>query len=105
MTQGQPDLLSAGDCPVCSSSGVLALLVSVADGSMLFVCPLCGVAWASPPPENTVDEIVSIEESAPKGLRFPSAVESEAIREAGTPLRQVSFSDWEEDLVQYLVKR
>gem|GEM_PF-5060419 len=71
---------------------------------MLFVCPMCGVAWTSPPVENTVDEIVAIEDAAPKGLRFPSTTESEAVRQAGIPLRQVSFLDWEEDLVQYLIE-
>jgi hypothetical protein len=100
----EPVLASAGDCPVCSSAGILALLVSVADGSLLFVCPGCGCAWTSPPPPFTVDEIVGIDQAAPRGLRFPTVAEMQAFRAAGAELHEVSFSDWESDLAAHLVE-
>lgn len=105
MCRQEHNLLSAGDCPICSSSGVLVLLASVGDDSLLFVCPECGVAWTSPPAEHTVDEIVAIEDAAPKGLRFPSTAEVEAVRGGGIPLRHVSVLDWADDLAQYLAGR
>lgn len=104
MKEARQVLFSAGDCPVCSSSGILALLVSVADESAVFACPLCGVAWKTPPPPHTVDEIVAIEEAAPQGLRFPTVEEIHAVRSKGVHLLEVELVDWADDLTQYLVK-
>ena len=98
----QIDLLSAGDCPICSSSGMLALLVSQANGSALFVCPMCGVAWASPPAPHTVDAIVAIEDAAPEGLRFPSAEEVQGVTDAGVPLRREELADWRGLLAKFV---
>jgi hypothetical protein len=102
MTEVKRIIFSAGDCPICSSTGILALLVSVADQSKLFVCPTCGVAWKAPPPAHTVDAIIAIADAAPQGLRLPTGEEVQSVAGSGTFLQQVDFSDWSDDLAPHI---
>src|SRR5678815_4377075 len=68
-------LYSAGDCPVCADSGAVLCLKTAQSGRLIFFCTGCGVAWWTPPPVRTLDEINSLKNLAPEGVRFPSDLE------------------------------
>ena len=95
-------LYSAGDCQICLDSGNLALLVSVADHSMLYVCPMCMVSWRSS--SGVGDGIHDIKVAAPSGLRLPTATEVQAVIANGTPLEGLPFRTWMCDIVENLVE-
>ncbi len=63
---------------------------------------MCGVGWTAPPQPHTVDQIVSIDEAAPAGLRFPTGAELRDIRASGMALTEVDADDWLDDLAQHL---
>lgn len=68
----------------------------------LLVSPACGVAWTTPPPPYTVDEVVAIEEAAPNGLRLPNEAEIQGVLSAGVALVEVHLEDWLDDLAEHL---
>ena len=84
-------LYSIGDCPVCSDSGAMILLIDVGTKRSVFFCPLCGVAWSEPPPALQLDEISALENLAPNGVTLPTATEARA---TGLPLTEVAFDEW-----------
>lgn len=92
-------LYSAGECPVCASAGALVLLVAIADASSLYLCPMCGCAWRTPPPARRVDEIRSLDDVSPSGARLPTSAEVAAMR--GTALVELPLDEWAEDLVAF----
>jgi hypothetical protein len=60
------NVFSVGNCPVCADFGGVLLLTAVRSGKHLFLCPMCGTAWAKPPgvdvdAVDTVDDIVGDE--------------------------------------------
>ncbi len=83
---------------MCASSGVLAVLVSLSSGEVLYVCPMCGVAWQEIPTPQTVDDIIAIESAAPEGLRYPTDREIIGLRAAGVQVTEVVLDDWRGDL-------
>lgn len=59
-------VFSVGNCPVCADFGGVLMLTAVRSGKLLFLCPMCGTAWAKPPGADvdavdTVDDIVADE--------------------------------------------
>lgn len=82
---------SAGDCPVCSSSGAVLLLKARDSGKLFFLCPLCGVAWPEPPPPFTLETIFDVKAFAPAGVGLPSAEEA---LNSGFALTDVPFEEW-----------
>jgi hypothetical protein len=65
-------LYSAGDCPVCSFTGELLLVMDHVSRRIFVYCPLCGCAWDKPPPPFTLDSIDGVEVFAPLGIEFPT---------------------------------
>jgi hypothetical protein len=102
-------LLSLGDCPICMDSGAMLLLTSLGPPqSAIFYCPLCGVAWTEPPRDGRVDEIASLGDVAPSGVRLPTAAEAlqagTELAAKGTVMVEVPLNDWLhflEDLPQW----
>jgi transcription elongation factor Elf1 len=64
-----------GECPVCAGSGILICLVSHASGEVVLFCPLCETAWRRLPEPRQVDEINSLSDLAPRGVRLATAEE------------------------------
>jgi hypothetical protein len=84
-------LYSAGECPVCADSGAVLLLREADSETIVFFCPLCGVAWKEPPLDRRVDEVASLETIAPNGVTLPSEAEAWG---TGLRLTEVSVEDW-----------
>jgi hypothetical protein len=72
------ELFSAGDCPVCSDSGSLLAVSSIATGSLVLFCPLCETAWDQRPTEGRVDQVLSLQEVASKGISPAKEARSKA---------------------------
>jgi hypothetical protein len=89
-------LYSAGDCTVCSTSGIAVVLASLR-GGYVYHCPMCGIAWSEPPAAG-VDEVLTVAEIAPAGVRLPSADEIQRLRDGGVHLVEVSYEEWADDL-------
>lgn len=92
-SEGDSVFASGGDCPVCADSGAALLLIRHLDEQPVFFCPLCGCSWETPP--RAVDEIMSLEERAPGGVRLPTAREVQEFGERFQGLTEVERSDWE----------
>lgn len=84
-------LYSAGECPICIDSGALLVLKAVGAGGLILFCPVCGVAWRSPPPPNRVDEILTADLLAPEGVELPTSVD---VRELPYEVEAVSRRYW-----------
>jgi hypothetical protein len=93
-------LYSVGDCPVCSVSGAILVFISISTGQPVFYCPSCGTAWRKPPEPHRLDEINSLQEVAPEGVRLPSKEElSKFSLGSLTPL---DYQDWAGQLFSVL---
>lgn len=95
-------LHSAGDCPVCADSGALLCVESIANGSVILFCPLCGTAWDEPPIEGRVDAVHSLHEVAPSGIALPS---NDALKgfAAHSPV-EIDNDEWYDLFAGYLAK-
>lgn len=88
-------LLTAGDCPICASSGTLLVLLPSHDRSKPFLfCPLCGVACSRLPAPHTVDEVRELKEMAPRGVALPSMVELRGISYLVAPVPAREAPQW-----------
>jgi hypothetical protein len=102
-------LFSVGDCPICPGSGDVLLLSSLSPPqSIIFYCPLCGVAWKTPPRGGRVDEISALEDVAPGIVKLPTSAEvlqaGTALKATGAVLLEVPLDPWLrflEDLPQW----
>jgi hypothetical protein len=92
-------LYSAGDCPICFSSGLVAVLVDRRTSSGVFYCPMCGCAWRRVPdarqPDDPISDLASI---APDGVRLPTEAEVLALRADGLEAVDADFDFWASDL-------
>jgi len=93
---------SAGDCSVCASSGAAFLLVRREAGTPIFFCPLCECSWETPPQPYVVDEIVSIEQRAPDGVRLPTESEAKTLQKRFPSLAELETAEWERFLSDLL---
>lgn len=86
-------IFSVGDCPVCFDSGAVVLLKAHVSGRLFLFCPLCGLAWQTPPTHrvDSIDSIDSMANFAPDGATLPT---SEEARTTGFALTEVAFEDW-----------
>jgi hypothetical protein len=90
-------LYSVGDCPVCSVSGAVLVLISISNEEPVFYCPTCENSWAKQPEPNRLDEVNSLQELAPEGVRLPS---KEELGEFSLgPLTVIDYHDWASQLV------
>ena len=74
-------LFSLGDCPLCGDTGDVTALRSKLDGSLVFFCTLCCLAWRNPPgpnPEDYDGEDLMLSDVAPLGVEFPPLAEIQA---------------------------
>ena len=97
-------LYSTGDCPVCADSGAVLIFCSKASSELVFYCPLCGVAWSSPPIDRRLDEIHSLEQVAPSGISLPSEDDLVDLKRTRT-VNEVEYREWQEDLEPYLAAK
>jgi hypothetical protein len=93
-------LFGAGACPVCSDSGVLVCVKSIATGRLVLFCPLCETAWNDRPVDRRVDSILSLAEVAPDGIVVPA--ETELIGSPLGPFVEIEGSEWAEMLSPHL---
>ena len=88
-------LLSGGDCPLCSSLGPVLIVRSAKSGELLFMCPMCGLAWTKQPssiPGEVDDQAILLGDLAPDGVEFPSLGEVESLSIPN--LKPVEYSFW-----------
>lgn len=93
-------LYSVGDCPVCSVSGAILVLISVSTGAPVFYCPACETAWERQPEPHRLDEVHSLQELVPAGVRLPS--KEEIARLLPGRVTAVDYEDWAGQLVGLL---
>ena len=94
MNEEIKEVYKVGECPACIEP-VLLLKVK-GDERLVSFCPLCEAAWRSPPPENQLDEVLSIDEVAPGGVQLPSRNEVE--RAGYVDVEVIPASEWRQDL-------
>src|SRR5262245_33476861 len=94
----QMSIFSIGDCPVCFGNGGVFCLKRADTGSLVFYCPMCGVAWKRPP-EGRIDEINLLEQVAP----FGAEIANEADLRLGNIVFQTDAEDLE-DLMEMVRK-
>jgi hypothetical protein len=89
-------LYSLGDCPLCGDTGDVTALRSKLNGSLVFFCTLCCLAWRNPPgpnPEDYDGECLMLSEVAPLGVEFPLLTEIQA---CGFDIdKLVPLGDWQ----------
>src|SRR5688572_11261446 len=68
MTSG---LFAVGDCPVCADSGAVVVLRARGTETFVYFCPLCGVAWRTPPSPRELNAVLTLREVAPDGVEIP----------------------------------
>ena len=61
----------AGPCPVCAVSLGLICFWSIADSKLFYACPMCEVAWAEYPSDESC-EFLELHEVAGGGVRLAS---------------------------------
>ena len=83
---------SIGDCPVCFDTGAIVVLVSAADQSVLFYCPMCETAWTEPP-MNGLHAIASLSEIVPQGAALATREQALA---CGYPIETIDSEEWDE---------
>ena len=90
-------LFSLGDCPVCADSGAVLVVRSLDSGRLCFFCPLCGIAWADPPPLGVLDHVHSLDDLAPSGISLPTRTDLGSL--ARNPsLREERYETWRAEL-------
>src|SRR6476620_10121022 len=99
--QHQVKVYSAGDCPACPGFGKLLVLFSVRSGRNVFYCPTCGTAWDSLSPPSRLDQVRTIHEVAPDGVRLPSRAEVDRL---SFPVEADEYEHWSTDLDDVLRK-
>jgi hypothetical protein len=103
------ELFSAGECPVCADSGALLCLLAIPSRTLFFFCPICGVAWKTPPPPDVLDELLTLEAFAPDGVEIPKErdiwTETSPFRSFKPPLKRIPAAPWLEYLKPYLSRR
>jgi hypothetical protein len=85
-----PSLFAFGHCPVCADSGIVIGLACLDSGELVFYCPLCGLAWRSPP-GHRVDELTALSDLAPLGVRLPT---KEEVNASGYPASEILDEQW-----------
>lgn len=95
-------VVSIGDCPACSTFAPVMVLVSVQSGQLVFFCPGCETAWSSPPPAHVLDEVSSLGQVAPLGVRLPSRQELHGLGDRR--LFAVDAATWTEELNRVLAR-
>ena len=87
-------IYSAGDCPVCFSSGLLLVIISTAFGDAVFYCPACETAWDDLP--RSLERVQSLTELAPLGAGFATKEEAESVSVGG--IVPVAYEEWANNL-------
>lgn len=97
-------LYTAGDCPVCESSGLIVPLRQSGSEQILFFCPLCGTAWTRIPDAHKVDEINALVDLAPNGVELLSPDEVDSLRASGLHLEATDYEPWAADLEPHIAR-
>lgn len=84
-------------CPVCADS--LACLESRETREIVFFCPLCGLAFAEPPPLRELKEVVRLDELAPAGVALPTREHVEAFTHAEIVELNGQWERWVEEVL------
>ena len=63
-------MYSIGACPVCPGFGEVVVLTSKLDSTVVYYCPACGTAWKQAPAPDRLDEVSSLNDLAPGGVRL-----------------------------------
>ena len=97
------ELITVGDCPVCSNSGAILVFRAIGRQSPVFFCPMCEVAWPKPPEPDSLDDIISLGDLAPEGITLPSDPEVAWLRRQRIPFESADWEDWDTLLEDQLV--
>lgn len=100
MNTSSSSLYVVGDCPVCPGFESVLVLVSQSDGSPVFWCPMCSLAWHSVPGDE-VNELNEIWDVAAEGVRLPTL---EDLRAMVLPLDEVPYSVWADEVDEVLAE-
>lgn len=89
-------LQGVGDCPLCAGLGPIVMLRSAADGSFVYLCPMCGGAWKEPPSPDPrqLSDISELGQLAPQGITFAS--HEDAVKLWGSSVTLIPLSDWQD---------
>ena len=68
-------IYSAGPCSVCFDSSDALFVRALDTGTIFFLCPSCGCAWAEPPEAGEVKTIDPPEVFAPAGFSLATAAD------------------------------
>jgi len=91
-------LVSVCPCPVCGSFAPVLVLVRLDEDEFVYFCPGCETAWPDAPVFPVLDQVHSLDELAPKGVRLPTKIETLEL-ESKTPVR---YDTWREELDRVL---
>jgi hypothetical protein len=87
---------SIGDCPACPDFGQVVVLTSKADGNLVYYCPACGTAWLTPPAPDRIDQVNSLEEVAPCGVKIATRLDIERFCLSEVAKETESYHDLDE---------
>ncbi len=68
-------LYFVAECPASPGFGGVVVLRSMSNARFVFFAPCCGIAWREPPLRGRLDQIHSLAELEPSGVRLPSPLE------------------------------
>ena len=87
-------MFSAGECPVDFDTGAPILLKARDSALLFFYCPICGVAWDTPP-SGRLDAMRELRDFAPTGAELPTV---EEVRGSGLAVNDITDDFWWEFL-------
>lgn len=91
-------LYFVAECPASPGFGGVIALLSTTGSRLVFFAPCCGIAWRQAPVDGRLDEIASLADLEPSGVRLPSLPEIRAEAPAIAILRDEPLDRWTADI-------
>jgi hypothetical protein len=96
-------LYVVAECPARCGFGDVVVFRSATSSQLYFFSSCCGCAWKEPPLSGDLDEVSSLVELAPEGVRMPTLEELETAGYASLIVREERAEDWIADIPNLLV--